>query len=569
MRKFKILFILLLIHTGLTAQMLTVGNISQHIVTSTQKFVKGKNKPIVASIYAESYYRPLWIGNHQKAKMSQLLNAIKNPFFNYKNKSFDQKSIGKLLFELDNNEISPAQKARVYGRLDVILTNSFVRLVRFIVQGDVDWNLVQTKLKALEYSDKIKAHWDMSVKKMPGSGHLATTIKDGNIYSYLKSLIPMEKRYTQLIGILKKYLRMPKFPAIAYSHKTLQVGDSDKRIEQIKRQLQILGDYPRHSKINSKFTHTLQNAVLRYQKRHLLALTGKIDKTVIYYLNKSLNHNIQAIITNLDKTKLYPKYFEPEHIEVNIPDFNLRYYQNGTKLLKMGLIVGRIDRPTPIFSDKVQYMVFNPTWTIPDSLIKRDLIHVLRENPMYLVENNIHVFSGNKKIDISQDMLDPYEYSKKRVPYRFVQYPGENNALGRVKFMFPNRHAVYLHDTDNKSLFSRRYKVYSSGCVRVKKPFTLARTLLKHSSRHYSYEHLASVIETNKPTTVKLNKFIPVHMLYFTVYVEDNMAYFKHDIYLYDKIIEESSEGHTKATFSVPKQRLITIKKKDDKPLSN
>lgn len=560
---------LLLIHTSLTAQIFTVENISQHIVSSTQKYLKGKNQPIVAAIYAQNYYRPLWVQNHQKAKMAQLLNAIKNPFFNYKNKSFDQKSIGKLLFELDNNEINPAQKARVYGRLDVILTNSFVRLVRFIVQGDVDWNLVQAKLKALKESDNIKAYWDMSIKQMPKSGHLATIIKEGNIYSYLKSLIPMEKRYTQLIGMLKKYLRMPKFPAIAYSRKSLKVGDSDGRIKQIKRQLQILGDYPRESKINSKFTHTLQNAVLRYQKRHLLTLTGNIDKIVIYYLNQSLHNHIQAIITNLDKTKLYPKYFEPEHIEVNIPDFNLRYYQNGTKILKMGTIIGRIDRPTPLFSSKVQYMVFNPTWTIPDSLIKRDLIHVLRENPMYLEENNIHVFSGNKEIDISQDMLDPYEHSTKRVPYRFVQYSGENNALGRVKFMFPNKHSVYLHDTDNKSLFSRRYKVYSSGCVRVKKPFTLARTLLKHSKRYYSDEDLASIIETNKPTFVKLNHFIPVHMLYFTVYVENNMAYFRHDIYLYDKMIEESSEGHKKATFTVPKQRFITIKKKDDKPLSN
>ncbi len=141
--------------------------------------------------------------------------------------------------------------------------------------------------------------------------------------------------------------------------------------------------------------------------------------------------------------------------------------------MKKGVVVGRIDRPTPLFSDEIRFMVLNPTWTIPDNLIKRDLIHVLRENPMYLKENNIHAFRGNNEVQVTQEMLDPYEKSERKVPYRFVQYPGDNNALGRVKFMFPNKYDVYLHDTDNKSLLERRYKIYSSGCVRLEKPFDL------------------------------------------------------------------------------------------------
>jgi len=234
----------------------------------------------------------------------------------------------------------------------------------------------------------------------------------------------------------------------------------------------------------------------------------------------------------------------------------------------MGVVVGRIDRPTPLFSDKIEYMVLNPTWTIPDSLIKRDLIHVLRENPMYLEENNIHVFSGKKEIQVTQKMLDPYEHSKKRVPYRFVQLPGENNALGRVKFMFPNKYAVYLHDTDNKSLLSRRYKIYSSGCMRVEKPFDLLDTLLEHARGSYPQSKIDTILESNKPTTIKLSREVPVHIVYFTVYKEDGLAYFKNDIYLYDKIIEESVQGNKKSTLSIPKKRMISVKKQG-KPLSN
>jgi murein L,D-transpeptidase YcbB/YkuD len=214
-------------------------------------------------------------------------------------------------------------------------------------------------------------------------------------------------------------------------------------------------------------------------------------------------------------------------------------------------------------------MVLNPTWTIPDNLIKRDLIHVLRENPMYLEENNIHAFRGKKEIHITQAMLDPYEESTKRVPYRFVQFPGETNALGRVKFMFPNKYAVYLHDTDNKSLLDRRYKIYSSGCMRVKKPFDLVKTLLVHTNGKYDDAKIAKILESNTPTTIRLKKSIPVHILYFTVYEEDGLAYFKHDIYLYDKIIEESVEGNKKSTFKIPDKRMISIKKQKAKPLSN
>jgi len=227
----------------------------------------------------------------------------------------------------------------------------------------------------------------------------------------------------------------------------------------------------------------------------------------------------------------------------------------------MGIVVGRMDRPTPIFSDKVEYMVVNPTWTVTDNLIKRDLIPVLKEQPDYLKEHNIHVFSGNKEVEVNYAMLEPHIHSSKRVPYRFVQYPGDNNALGRIKFMFPNKYAVYLHDTDNKTLLTRRYKLYSSGCMRVDKPFELMDILLVNSKKSYTRSDIDRIIETNKPTTIRLRRSVPVHMLYFTVYEEDGLAYFKHDVYMFDKIIEESVAGHKKATFSLPKNRMISVKK--------
>ena len=568
MRRLTLLLFIGLFHINLYAEALSIENISAHIQKGLQTRIKGQNKPIIQNIYAQTGNKPLWIGSQNRTKTSHLIQALNDPLFNYKNKSFDQKSIKHLFYQLDNEEISRSRQAAAYAKLDLVLTSSMVRLVRFIVQGDVDWNLVQEKLNTLEQSDDITARWEMTPKSFPDEDELISAIENDTIYEYLTSLIPMEKRYRKLVKLLKAYRVMDKFPKIKYYKKSLKLGDSSSRVKEIKKRLQISGDYPKKAPINSKFDETMRRAVITYQKRYLLKVNGMVDKTMTYYLNQPAKNNIQAIITNLDKTKLYPKEFEEEYIEVNIPDFNLRYYKDHEKIMKKGIVVGRIDRPTPLFSDAIGYMVLNPTWTITDNLVKRDLIPILRENPMYLEENNIHVFKGKKEIEVTQEMLDPYEKSEERVPYRFVQFPGETNALGRVKFMFPNKYAVYLHDTDNKSLLSRRYKIYSSGCIRLEKPFELVDTLLEHTRKSYSQSKIDEILESNKPTTIGLKKRIPVHILYFTVYEEDGLAYFKNDIYLYDKIIEESVAGNKKATFTVPKKRMISVKK-NAQPLSN
>ncbi|MCD6212973.1 MAG: L,D-transpeptidase family protein [Sulfurovum sp.] len=543
-------------------------NITGDLQGLLQTHLKGQNKAIIQKIYAQTGNKPLWIGSQNRKKMSQLIQALKDPLFNYKNRQFDQKAIKKLLYNLDNNSVSSGKQAAVYARLDLALTNSMVRLVRFIVQGDVDWNLVQRKFKALKGSDDIRIDWEMSPKAFPNQGQLTSAIVNGNIRGYLSSLIPMEKRYRKLVTLLKNYRVMDKFPKIEYSKSSLKLGDWSSRVVEVKKRLQISGDYPKNASLDRTFGKALEKAVITYQKRYLLKVDGKVDKTMTYYLNQPAKKNIQAIITNLDKTKLYPKRFESEHIEVNIPDFNLRYYRNGSKIMKMGIVVGRMDRPTPIFSDKVEYMVVNPTWTVTDNLIKRDLIPVLKEQPDYLKEHNFRVFSGKKEVEVNYEMLEPHMHSSKRVPYRFVQYPGDTNALGRIKFMFPNKYAVYLHDTDNKTLLTRRYKLYSSGCMRVDKPFELMDILLVNSKKSYTRSDIDRIIETNKPTTIRLRRSVPVHMLYFTVYEEDGLAYFKHDVYMFDKIIEESVAGHKKATFTLPKNRMISVKK-NAKPLSN
>jgi len=351
----------------------------------------------------------------------------------------------------------------------------------------------------------------------------------------------------------------------------IQVGDVDwflvkEKLEALRESNDIKANWEMNPK-NMPSVESIYNAMVDHN------IEGYLDSLLPLkerYLNlirllKQYRHykedpkKIQSLIVNLDKTKLYPPSLDPEHVEINLPDYQLRYYREGERLFKTNIVVGKISRPTPIFNDYIRFAVINPTWTVPDSLIKRDLIHVLKHNPNYLEENNIYVNGafGAKKLDMEK--LFSYEESDKRVPYSFVQHAGKTNALGRIKFMFPNKYAVYLHDTDNKYLLDRQYRIYSSGCMRVKNPFTLLRYLMGDK---YDKQEIDEILDSLKPKTVHLPRKVPINILYFTAYVEDNKAYFKYDIYAYDQIIAESTEGNKKSTFKLPKNRFVVVDEK-------
>jgi murein L,D-transpeptidase YcbB/YkuD len=224
------------------------------------------------------------------------------------------------------------------------------------------------------------------------------------------------------------------------------------------------------------------------------------------------------------------------------------YYRNGKPILTMSAVIGRPQRPTPIFSSYMTYLELNPNWNIPENLVRRDLIPTLMEEPDYMQKHNIHVFKGwgkdakeIKNFDITK--LFPYQdESKGHIPYRFVQFPGDDNALGRIKFMFPNKYSVYLHDTDNKSLFERRYRVYSSGCMRISKPFELLE-LLKPRLRKSDLKVLDKYRNSLENRIFRFTKKLLVQTAYFTVFQRDGMIFFRKDIYGYDRFIQESQKS--------------------------
>jgi len=253
---FKIILLFLLFHLNSYAEVITIDNIRSQISNTLHNHLRGKNQNIVRAMYAQIGNSPIWINNTDNTKSSRLINALKNPLFNYKNKGFNQREIAKLFYELDTAQIDTSRKAAIYARLDVILTNAFVRLIHFVVIGDVDWNLVQKKLKALKESDDIKSKWEMTTKRMPNTNSILNAAKNGNINIYLTSLLPMKYRYKKLIKMLLSYRRMSEFSRVPYIGKVLKIGKSGKSVEKLKRRLQISGDYPKNAPINTSFDKT-------------------------------------------------------------------------------------------------------------------------------------------------------------------------------------------------------------------------------------------------------------------------------------------------------------------------
>ncbi len=561
----KIIFtiFLLLINTVLYGEQTEQLDISSEIKNSLANHLHSKDSVIIEKLYENSGYRPLWVGSQNRRKMYDLLSALKDPMYNYKEKDFGRKEIEQLSYMIDSHNINESQISSAYGRLDVAASYSFIALVKFISQGDVDWNLVKKKMLALRESDDIRADWDFIPNTFPDEKMMAIAVMDGNIDSYLDSLIPLKDRYKTLVNIYKRYRNMKSFETIPYSQDVMSMGDSSDRVVSLKRLLRTLGDYPSYLPIDNQFDNALRDAVLRYQKRYNIEQTGKVDNITNYYLNQPLSAHLQSITTNLDKTKLYPRNLEDERIEVNIPSYSLEYFNNTTyPSFRSKAVVGRIDRPTPIFNDMVENLVFNPTWTITDNLVKKDLIPILKTEPDFLTKNNIRVFAGNKEVYLSLGELDQYEKSSAPVPFRFTQDPGDLNALGRVKFNLPNKYDVYLHDTDNPTLFSRRYRVYSSGCMRLQKPLVLAKMLVNSNTNgRYDDKKVDEILDSMKTTTVPLSQKVPIHTLYFTTRETDGLIYFDYDIYMYDLIISESTASNRKNSFKVPDKRLISVDK--------
>lgn len=398
-----------------------------------------------------------------------------------------------------------------------LLSKNFRKYINHLTNGKL-------KPKTL-YTD-----WEITTKKVNSDSLLKVALQEESIPKTLETYKPKHAIYNSLkkaLVILDSYPEDNTKPIITKEKFTLK-GKSKTLID-IKKKLQYWGDLSKKDTLSTLYDEALENAVKKFQTRHGLEADGVIGQGTIAALNATKAQRKEQIIVNLERWRWFPSDLGINYVAVNIPNYMLHTVQNTDTTKFFKVVVGSDKRKTPILSSKIDNIVFNPTWTVPPTILKEDLIPGTIKSRKYITNRNIKIYNRKgKEVDISNWLESSAE------DYKYVQSPGENNSLGYVKINFPNNHSVYLHDTNHRDLFVKNYRALSSGCVRIENPLQLAEYLL-YNKENYTKEKIDSVLFLKKTKTVTMDEEIDVHFLYFTAWYDRGELQFRNDVYAYDK----------------------------------
>jgi len=310
---------------------------------------------------------------------------------------------------------------------------------------------------------------------------------------------------------------------------TLRPGDSSVEIATIRKHLIIEGDLPPGTRLSGKFDDEFRNGLARFQIRNGLAVTGFVDRRTLRALNVPATERLRQLETNVPRIQQLMKINKaPRYVLVNVPAFTAQAVKNGQLALDSAVVVGKPSRATPRVDARIVEVNFYPTWSVPDSIARKDLIPAIRKDPSYFYDEKFSVMKrwGSPPLDASQvDWNSPQVVS-----YKFRQDPGPQNALGVVRINMPNKYSVYMHDTPLKRLFNQRSRAFSSGCVRVENVFQLVAWLL--SDQGWTLAKVQAQVDSGQSKNVKLRRSVPVHFVYLTAFANGNgIAQFRPDIY--------------------------------------
>lgn len=408
---------------------------------------------------------------------------------------------------------------------ELLCTNGFLLYGAHLRRGRVD-------AETLEPTGTATPHADHLVPQ------LEAVLNGASLHDTFASLRPSHPEYGTLVRLLSRYRQIETaggWPTVPDGPK-LEVGLSSDRVVPLRRRLHVTGDLPvPAARDTTAFDSTLSAAVVRFQERHGLEPDGVVGPATRAALNVPVADRIQQLVVNLERWRWLPHELGDPHVRVNIAGFELQVIENGAEALHMRVVVGQPYRQTPVFSDRISYLVFSPYWNVPHSLAVRDKLPAFKANPSLVSQQGFEVLQGwgADAQPIDPSTIDWASLSARTFPYRLRQRPGPQNALGQVKFMFPNPHSVYLHDTPSRSLFARSERSFSSGCIRVERPLDLAAYLLRENTS-WTPDRIRSAMGQRTEQTVVLNRKVPVHLLYWTAWAEDDAAQFRRDVYQRD-----------------------------------
>ncbi|MDP4547097.1 murein L,D-transpeptidase [Marinobacter sp. MDS2] len=466
----------------------------------------------LARFYENRHYQPAWSSPIARYELVQAIDRVAHDGLNPADYHQDA------LHDIVHSSSDDADRT-LSTELDLIFTDAFLLLAAHLRDGKVN-------------SQTLQAQWAVHQRQEPLFLALEQALQDETVFQTLQSFKPPAPAYQKLSNYRYQLSGLLGRPWPLHDPgPTIHPGDSDPRIPAIRQQLQLLGNLPpadhdsHYSATNTpesqRYAGSLIEAIPAFQARHGLEPDGLIGRKTLQALNTLPIERIRQIDANLERWRWLPDSLGDTYVLVNIAGYDMVLVEDGEEVMHQRVIVGDPFRQTPVFSDRIRYLVFNPTWTVPRTLMIKDQLPKLQADPSYLSRMNFKVYKGwgASRVEVAPEEIDWNTLTADHFPYQLIQQPGPNNSLGQVKFMFPNKHAIYLHDTPGQYHFSREQRTISSGCIRVERPFELAERLLTRNSS-WTKDTIRQARQEKEPVKAILDRSVPVHLQYWTTWVD-------------------------------------------------
>ncbi len=483
------------------------------------------NPELLLDFYLHREAKPVWVTENGLNKKAEILlkTIIDADHEGLDSGTYHQKDILSLLTDIKLAILMDANESEQLAELDLLLSDAFFSFGFHLSEGTVD-----------PYSNNFS--WYIKKPKKDLTKIFQTVLYDDNLKGFVDALQPRHPGYLRLKLALLKYIHIQKTGGWheLTSMGKMRKGDHGRWISALRSRLIISGDLT-DSKNNNQtyFDEVLEDGVRRFQARHGLEVDGVVGSKTLTELNVPVEDRIRQIRLNMERWRWLPQDLGECHIMVNTANFKLNVIENEQTINSIRAIVGRMKRPTPFLSRKITYLELNPYWNIPHKIALNDILPSIKKDSDYLADNDIRIFENWEEDarELDPESIDWASITKKNFVYKLRQDPANSNALGRVKFIFPNEFSIYLHDTPARKLFNMTKRTFSSGCIRIEEPIKLAAYLLQDNSK-WDLEKLIAAVNSKKTKAILLSHPINIHILYWTAWVEkDGTVNFRDDIY--------------------------------------
>jgi len=470
-------------------------------------------RELLSELYARRDFQPEWTSDARIAELMALLATA--PAHGLDPQDYFVDELNAFIAEQNDTALARAD-------LDILLTESLIRFGYHRLFGKVNNRNFDPNIN---FGRKIVLNQDPETT-------IQMAIDGESLQAFFDQLIPSGPLYRAMQKALVEYgsIELAGGWPLVPSGATLRKGDTDSRITVLRKRLSITGDLPDNGDLASDvFDETLEQGVIAFQLRHDLGDDGVVGKRTVEALNVPVRQRINQLRLSLERLRWVSGEVADKFVAVNIAGFRVFVIRDRQYHWISRAMVGKTYRQTPVFRGDIRYLELNPTWTVPPGILRNDILPAVKRNPDYLKERNISVIDrAGKRVD--PDTVNWQGYST-GIPYTLRQEPGPNNALGMVKFIFPNEHFVFLHDTPSRGLFARTDRAFSSGCIRVEDPLALAEILLDDPDK-WSRDALDKKVASRQTLRVNLKEPVPVLILYLTANIDpEGQVRFMKDVY--------------------------------------